>query len=580
MLSPSLRTLIVVLLLLRQVPLPAQTVGNRANNSATDGSSQSSPVLRTTTRLVQLNVVVRKKNGDPVTGLKPEDFSVLDDGQPQKIAVFSSETIAPAFKTATAVPANVFSNRLDRGGKAPGSVTIILFDTLNTSVADQAYARQQAIKFLRGLQPGEHVAIYALTTQIKILHEFTEDTASLLRALDRYRGQSSALLDAATPSDQQDLSSTSDGDSASALDEFLSSAYGALADFANINRATTTMQAFEAIAHHVADIPGRKNLVWFSASFPLNIGFDGETLPPINREMRSFTPEVERAAREINQANMAIYPVDARGLMPSKQFSAAQRFSGANPRSGTIPSLFPDHANFDAMNMLAERTGGRAFYNTNDLAAAAHAAISDAQFSYLIGFYPDHGMWDGKFHALKVRVSAPHTEIRYRQGYFATSGSTSNAADTKAALQSAAGSPVESTGLGIQATVSAVEPPNKRILKVSTFLDSHEVAFTEANGRWAAGLELLFLQLGAGNKTISGDQKTVDLNLQKPRYDTVLKDGLILTGYLPMAPETRRLRVVVLDRSSGALGSVSIPVEKFLAAADSGATQPKVPQKN
>ena len=583
MLSPLVRSSVVVLLLLGHVPSEAQTAGSGAQQAATQAPSPTPPVLRTTTRLVQLNVVVRKKNGDPVTSLKPEDFSVLDDGRPQKIAVFSSETIAPASKTASPVSANVFSNRLDRGGKAPGSVTIILFDTLNTPVADQAYARQQAIKFLRGLQPGEHVAIYALTRQIKVLHEFTEDTASLLRALDRYRGQSSALLDAATQSDQQDASggAAPDGDSTSALDEFLSSAYGALADFANINRATTTMQAFEAIAHHVADIPGRKNLVWFSASFPLTIGFDGETLPPINREMRSFTPEVERAAREINQANMAIYPVDARGLMPSKQFSAAQRFSGgANPGSRTVPSLFPDHANFDTMNMIAERTGGRAFYNTNDLVSAAHTAISDASYSYLIGFYPDHGMWDGKFHALKVRVSAPHTDIRYRQGYFATSGSTNSAADSKAAIESAVWSPVESTGLGIQATVSAVEPLNKRMLKVSTLLDSHEVVFTEAQGRWAAGLEVLFLQLGAGNKTISGDQKTVQLNLQKPRYDAVLKDGLLLTGYLTMAPETRRLRVVVLDRSSGALGSVSIPVEKFLSAENGAATQPKVPPKN
>lgn len=583
--SPLVRSSIVVLLLLGHVPSEAQTAGSGAKQAGTQAPSPTPPVLRTTTRLVQLHVVVRKKNGDPVTGLKPEDFSVLDNGRPQKIAVFSSETSTPPSKTASPVSANVFSNRLDRGGKAPGSVTIILFDALNTPLADQAYARQQVIKFLRGLQPGDHVAIYALTTQIKVLHEFTEDTASLLRALDRYRGHSSALLDAATQSDQQGPSSSSaaqdDGNSISVLEEFLNSANGVLADFANINRVNTTTQAFEAIAHHVADIPGRKSLVWVSASFPLTIGFEGETLPPINREVRSFTPELERAAREINQANMAIYPVDARGLIPSKQFSAAERFgAAANPRSRTVPALFPDHANFDTMNMIAERTGGRAFYNTNDLAAAAHAAASDAAFSYLIGFYPDHGTWDGKFHELKVHVDTPHTEVRYRRGYFATSGSTSNAADAKAALESAVWSPVESTGLSIQATVSAVPPLNQRILKVSTLLDSHEVVFTEAQGRRLAGIEMLFLQLGAGNKTISGDQKTVQLNLQKPRYDAVLKDGLLLTGYLAMAPDTRSLRVVVLDRSSGALGSVSIPVEKFLSVEKGEATQPKVPLKN
>jgi VWFA-related protein len=385
--------------------------------------------------------------------------------------------------------------------------------------------------------------------------------------VDRYRGQSSALLDAATEPDPSSSGAAPDDvDSLSALEEFLHSANGPLSDLANINRVNTTKEAFEAIAYHVAGIPGRKNLVWISASFPLTIGFDGETLPPINREVRAFTPEVERAARAINQANMAIYPVDARGLMPSNEFSAAQRFDARRAAPRSAPKLFPDRANFDTMTLMAERTGGRAFYDTNDLAGAVRAAISDAESSYLIAFYPDHGRWDGKFHELKVRVSTPHTELRYRQGYFATSEPADNAADTKAALDAAAWSPVESTGLGIQTTVNAVEPLNKRILKVSTLLDSHEVEFTEAKGRWAAGLEMLFLQLAAGNTTVSGEQKTVRLNLEKPRYDAVLKDGLRLTGYLTMAPTTRSLRIVVRDSSSGALGSVSIPVEKFLAA--------------
>ena len=136
-------------------------------NGAAPPQAAQPATIRSTTRLVELSVVVTDKRGEPITGLKKEDFTVLDESNPQQIAFFSAESPAPAARP-QALPKNVFTNRYDLKGQGPGAVTVVLFDSLNTSIEDQGYVRRQVIKFLKTLKPQDHVAVYALTTQ---LHE-------------------------------------------------------------------------------------------------------------------------------------------------------------------------------------------------------------------------------------------------------------------------------------------------------------------------------------------------------------------------------------------------------------------------
>src|SRR5713101_9414699 len=343
-------------------------------------TAQAPAVIRSTTRLVQINVIVHNKKGDPVQGLKKEDFTILDQGQEQQVATFSANAAGPTDPSSAAIlPPNVFSNRFDQGGQAPGCVTVILFDALNTEFLDQACARQQVVKFLRQLKPEDHVAIYLLTTKLTILNEFTQDSSALLRAIDRFEGYTSAPLSASNPEPldpriPEANRSVPDG-FASELRAFLDGASGRFSDFANINRAETTVSAIEGIANHVAYVPGRKSLVWVSGSFPISIGYDADSLFDIGREHRSFGDELEHAARALNQANMAIYPVDARGLMGSALYSPGNA-RGFNPAvSPRIRNLGPDQGNFDTMITLADRTGGKAFYNTKDIEGAVQRAI-------------------------------------------------------------------------------------------------------------------------------------------------------------------------------------------------------------
>ena len=546
-------------------------------------SRQGTPVLKATTRLVQINVVVHNKKGEPVEGLKKEDFIILDQGKEQQVAAFSANS-ASRRETASNPPLspNVFTNRGDSAASNPGSVTVILFDALNTPILDQFYARQQVLKFLRQLQPQDHVAIYVLTTQIIVLNEFTQDATSLLQAIQKFGGYASALQDAANP-DRKPVDQTvfpdrtSEADvMASRLRDFLDAADGKISDFANIDRAATTTSAIEAIANHVSHIPGRKNLVWVSASFPISIGFDGESLGQPGREQRSFSEDVEHAARTLNQANMAIYPVDARGLMTSSNYSAMNngRFDLRVPPR----NMRPDQRNFDTMIILADRTGGKASYNTNDIEGAVQRAIADGQYTYTLGFYPTHGKWDGKFHELKVRVNEKGVTLRHRKGYFALSDPPNGPAENQAALDAAIGSPVEWTNLDLEVTLKSFDPVSHAI-DIQVALDTHELALTSKDGRWNDTLLVFFGQLGAGDKVITSEKETFGLNLKPETYERMMKSGTKFTGRLSLSPEVVNLRVVAQDTGTGAIGTVKIPIKKFLAAAASASGNSPAAQK-
>src|SRR5882672_9966548 len=104
-------------------------------------------VLKATARLVQISVVVHDKKG-PVADLKKENFQIKVDGQTQTISLFSVESAGSLPSSPQPMPPNTFTNRLEQRPGTPSGVTIILLDALNTRFEDQAFARQEIIKYL------------------------------------------------------------------------------------------------------------------------------------------------------------------------------------------------------------------------------------------------------------------------------------------------------------------------------------------------------------------------------------------------------------------------------------------------
>jgi VWFA-related protein len=521
-------------------------------------NDQTVPTVRVTTRLVQINVIAQRGDGKPVTDLTKDDFTVSDKGQPQQVATFSMETTRTLVdaSTASAAPSNWYSNRLEQKAGVPTSITVILLDGLNTRFADMSYARQQIIKFLGQLQPQDRVALYSLSNRVTVLHDFTSDATSLLAALKRHRTRDSAQVQASEP----EVSDTGND----ALDQFLNDVNQRTANFYITNRALVTAAALEAIAQHVGRLPGRKNLIWVSGSFPFNIGMDDLSQAGNIQEMRSFGEEIERAARALNDANLAIYPVDARGLMPSPMANVANPSRPmARGRPPSLTSLNPPRGNFDTMQVLADRTGGRAFYNTNDIFGSVRRAIEDSQVTYVLGYYPTHGEWTGKWHELKVQVKRPGVHLRFRRGYFALPDRPHTPQEAKAMLAEAVTSPLDFTTMGINARVVAVDVPGARTCRTEVHIETRDVTLELKDDRWVGELDLSYVQRDSEGKELASEMRQLKLRLNRETYDKVQKNGFILERDLPVAAGATQLRIIAQDAPSGSIGSVSVPVGKL-----------------
>ena len=236
--------------------------------------------IRTTTRLVQMNVIVRDKQGLPISGLAPSDFVLLDGGERQEVRFFSLESTGPFDRPAPTLPPNTFTNRLEHRRGVRTSITVILLDGLNTRFHDQAYAKKQIVRFLEQIHPEDHIALYLHTSELRVLHDFTTEARPLLRALARYRGIVSPELAASEPIDFTLEPRLRDEEArvGQEIDDLVRSEFQKVQDFYVTRRVELTVRALESIAHHVARFPGRKNLLWVSASFPLVIGADASAM--------------------------------------------------------------------------------------------------------------------------------------------------------------------------------------------------------------------------------------------------------------------------------------------------------------
>jgi len=535
-----------------------------------EGANAGNVVLRSETRLVQLNVIVETKKGRLVEDLKKEDFTLLDNGKEQKIALFATESAkAPEEGDAKSgarnmLAPNAFGNRLRHSEEPPGSVTVILFDALNTSFTDQAYARTQILAFLRQLQPQDHVAIYLLTNRLRVINEFTQDSKSLLVAIKKFQLMPSLMLANASelPVSMADTGIT-DPKAAQQVANLLNDMHSKLSDLADVNRVEITAKAIEAIANHVAGIPGRKNLVWISGAFPVSISLYSNDNSPVDSQSQNFAPQLERVARALNQSNMAIYPVDARGLL----MGSATDASVAHPFSPYRPpgDLGIGQSEQSTMDLLANRTGGHAYYNTNDIKGAIRRTLGESRFTYTIGYYPDHGNWNGGYHTIVLRAKKSGVVMRYRKGYFALADPPENAAATHYALQAAVWSPVDATTLGIEARVETIYLATRK-LDLRVKLETGDLRLQEADGRRRGSVDAIYMQLGPGDAVLGVEPLTYKVDLGEKEYQAALAKGYELKAPLTIQGATRNLRVVVRDAASGWLGSVTVPVERFLPA--------------
>ena len=522
--------------------------------------------FKSKTVLVQIPVVVTDKSGAHVQGLTKLDFEVQEDKKEQKIASFEEVQ-------ATHTPLNIpsrntgeFGNLAGQDGSARG-VVLVALDTVNTPFLDQAYGRKQLIKYLSdNLNAGQILGLVAITGKgLKVLHDFSSDSASLIEALNKVRSELPALqgvdIDAQALAAASDLSAplevafggmTSPAD---AVESFVLYGDAALVRVQQDRAIEITMRSFLNIARSLAGIPGRKSLIWATGSFPFYI--DSPAAVPA----AYLAPLYEEAMQALGDAEISVYPVDVRGLMNySPAADANYRSRGSTGFSTALAGrTWLQSASIDTLNELAEMTGGRAFFNSNDIAAGYKRAVQDSASYYLVGYYLDTKNTKPGWRKLKVKVDRPGAEVRARSGFFVTNTTMNPDANRKTDIDAALVSPFESTGVPVDMHWGQTTADGDK-KKIEFFVHVPANGVTIDHGaKNTFGLE--FVSVAVQNDKVADTiSQTVEGEMRPEMMAQVQSGGLSYHNALKLPPGRYNVHFVVRDNLKGAVGSVNVPL--------------------
>ncbi len=478
------------------------------------GEAADATTIRTTTRLVLLHVEAADHAGNPVHDLTKDDFRVFDNREPQAVQIFRLENVDSETTSDTGEEASrpgTFTNQRKRSGRELRIIVVdpAGFGTWNPGSFDYENAWHFVRKILAGTGPDNAVAVYEFADKLLVRHDFSDPYETLPRTIPITLEQRASV----------DL-----------VDSSLSAEQGnpepiKLPGFALARPrkpAGSRTKNFEQLVQHLAGIPGRKRVLYVGGPLPFS---------PMSQ---SF----ERIKRMLNDADIALYTVDARVPIGD----------------GTIPAAYTGNWN---SWILAADTGGEPFM-PKDPSAAARRAWQRPPAQYVIGYYPRHNRWNGEYRVLSVTVGRPGVKISYRRGYYAGGRPMSSSDERNTLLQSIAYSPTEATGLPVR--VEAYTVNQKRAVRLTVLLRPQDVSFGTRDSR--ATLDVLYQEQNKDIEPLSSKVETIEIPaarlLAKPRFLGIQRE-------LKVATRAEQVRIIVRDRNSGAVGSVYIPLEHIPA---------------
>jgi VWFA-related protein len=620
--------------ILAAMPLAAQ---NQSPSPENANATNQTPVatFKISGKAVLLDVVVTDKSGNPVTGLKPEAFSVLEKGKPQTISYFEEHQAAEDIKPVElpTLPMNVFTNFSPI--QAPAAVNVLLLDSLNTPIEDQAYVHKQAIKFLKGLKPGSRMAIFTMGLGLRFVQGFSDDPAILMAALSNKK--SSELQDTVLikgPQEDQaqqtvlglmaELMPAGPGGTATAgtqaMIDALTDTFDRTEQSQTDDRAYRTLENMQHLARFLGSFPGRKNLIWFSESFPLT--FVGMSTAQFNgtdtRTETRFEDDLKKTLDLLTAARVAMYPVDARGSSTNTFYQAQNALnpmiSGASAVMG-VPGTPPTtgeqateatagaqtnqttnedsqrNSDQETMKMLAHDSGGKAFANTNGLADVIAEVVKQSADFYTITYAPDDNKMDGQFRPIEVKVNGAKYNLSYRRGYFALNEDLPGAAKTTVAATDATKmtnplAPVMDFGMPqseqilyktmIQplppqqdaAATTDSKPQDKPVAKgptsrymVNFAIDLGDVRLKEeADGLHTGSLVVSMIVYDRYGNIVTRKDHIVALNIKPDIYKIFEKTGVQLRDSVDVPRGQYWLRTGVYDPSTRKVGTLEVPL--------------------
>ena len=389
----------------------------RSLHSQTKDSSEKAGsiyTLRVFEDLVIVDAVVTDKKGNPIKNLMPADFTIYEDNVRQKIATFdvedlftqeegdrgttpqstppSAAVVTPSGAPAAGLPGEAYQDR---------RLIILFLDLSSMPVEDLIQAQKTVLQFIdKQLTPSDLLSIVVNAATVKMLQDFTNDREVLRQTVRRVHiGDSAALAEAGAAN--PDTSDTSSED--------LSDTFVADETQYNIFNTDRKLSAIETVGKMFREIPQRKFLVHFSSGLSTT-GVENQA-------------QLRATIDALNQSNVSLYSVDARGLIaapPGGDASKGSASGTANYSGKAIRDQYASIANSqETLTTLALDTGGKAILDTNNLGQVFEAVREDSKSYYVLGYYSSNSRRDGRYRQIKLRVNIPEAHLKYRQGYYA-----------------------------------------------------------------------------------------------------------------------------------------------------------------
>lgn len=622
----------------------ACTLGVSAQTTTPDVQPAAAGVTLTTgTQLIVVDVTVQDKNGNAIHGLKASDFKIQERKVDQLIKNFDEHT-APTSVRPVKMPVLPPGTFTDYSPAPEGSaLNVLLLDELNTPLVDQSYVLSQLKKYVSQANPAANIAIFGLNSHLTILQGFTTNPAVLKYAVDHnIKLSASQLLDDASGSGMASASASSSlasvfsggGLSAGVAVSNMAQFEGEQGSFELQYRTRATLDAFNAIAGFLSAYPGRKNLIWFSGAFPISVLPDESLADPF-AVIAQNSDDIRRTTNLLDRARVAVYPVDARGVRTLPTFSASAGDSSvvsaaANGRDGyTQLKATTDFQQNDAqehitMTRMAEDTGGRAFFNLNNLSDAVTKAVTDGANYYTITYSPLDHKYLGEFRNIRVTVDPPPNtagplKLSYRHGYFASNPSTKSGASTSPILSAKAADTVTAPKPALKTAVQHGAPTPSEVLFTARILPdsaSSENLIARENrpnpdgkfkgpyrrydidvdavtkdfsltlapdGHRHGEIEFVTFVYDPEGKLLNSVGKVVKLDITPETYDLLKRAGVQYRMQVSVPAQTNSLlRIAVHDIPTGKVGAIevstadvhSLPPAPPLAAAASAAPKP------
>jgi VWFA-related protein len=549
-------------------------------------------VVRINTNLIQIDVTVTDKSGKVVTGLKPEDFELYENGELQKITNFTFVSKMAGGATVAGVGDAGSANAPTSNGNVPlkrsevRRTIALVVDDLNLSFAGIYYTRKALEKFVdEQMQPDDLAAVIRTGGGVGALQQFTSDKHLLKAAIANIRWNPFSATEALSSVDQTDtevsekFARESDQlllgkqntvvhphDNIDAIQKASRDSAKNAAAAAKAIYAQSSIGTLRYIISGMTKLPGRKAMMLFSDGINIGDTMNNKSRAPA---IFDFMQEITDAA---NRSSVVIYTFDTRGMQSTLAYAASDNSYEIidGHRTQKLKERDRDFRDSqDGLVYLADQTGGKALLNSNDLDGGIKRALDEQAGYYLLGYVPDADTFDAskrKFNKFEVKLKQPGLKVSYRSGFFSSDPSNGIRPQLNAEKQinDSLMSPFAQNDISLNINaLYANDPTQGPYIRSFLHIDARGLKFSDAADNWkTAAFEVAAVAFGNNGLPVDHIETNYTIKAKGPTLDTILSNGFVYVLMLPIKKAGfYQYRVALRDSSTGKIGSASQVVE-------------------